>query len=204
MRRPPIHASATAPRAAAASALALALALAVAPLAGCGDRNLVLNVDVLSFMSASQTAASVGPLPAMPGGVHVPESPLVDALEVNLLEGLTSAVSVRDVAVRLAAEFADSTGAGAETLRVYVSDPGVDPRTTIPVFSVPVALTPGRCDTVRASLQGDPRVAELFTRRRMKLTVTTALRGPTSGADLNARVRLLGLDATVIAGRKGI
>ena len=187
-----------------AAATLAALALVLTAVAGCGDRNLVLNVDVLSFMSPSQTEARFGPVPAVPGGAHLPESPLVDALEVNLLEGLSSAVGVRDVSVVLAAEFADSTGAGAETLRVYVSDPAVDPRTTAPVFSVPVVLAPGRRDTVHARLDGDPRVAELFTRRRMKLTITTALRGPESGEDLRARVRLLGLDATVIAGRKGI
>ena len=45
-------------------------------------------------------------------------------------------------------------------------------------------------------------MAELFTGKRMRLTLTNALRGPDAGADLNGRLRVHALDAVLIAGRK--
>ena len=49
----------------AAPALLAALALgAVLVLAGCGDKNLILTVDILSFLSPAETSGHYGPIPA--------------------------------------------------------------------------------------------------------------------------------------------
>ena len=44
-------------------------AVTLALLAGCGDRNLVIAIDVLSYLDPSLTQFAFGPLPAAPGGI---------------------------------------------------------------------------------------------------------------------------------------
>ena len=173
-------------------------------LAGCGDRNLVLNVDVKSFLAESQSKAAIGPVPPLAGGLFLGEQPMVDDVTINLLQGVSGMVAVHDVSVRIRTAFHDSTGGGSDTLKVYVSDENTDPMSTAPALVQAVTFTPGMSDTVESTLSGDPRIAEIFTKHRMRLSVTTALRGPAAGAPLNGRFEVLKLDAVVVAGRKGM
>ena len=59
---------------------------AAALLAGCGDRHLVLRVDVLSFIVPADRQRDFGPVPAVPGGVATGEVALVDNADVSLLQ----------------------------------------------------------------------------------------------------------------------
>lgn len=175
--------------------------LALALVAGCGDHALVLNVDLLSYLDASATHQRFGPVPVVPGGLATGEQELVSDLDVNLVDGLGDVAEVQTVTVAFAAVLRDSTGAGSDTLRLYLSDPSVSPRSTPPAFEVAVPLVPGQLDTVATDFTGDPRVAALFAQRRFRLTLTTSLRGPDSGAPLNGEVWLKSIDAVVIARR---
>jgi len=184
--------------------LPTALALVAALLAGCGDRNMVVNVDVLSFIDPSLTRVAFGPVPAVPGGLYTGETALLQNAEVHMIQKPNSLAKVQSVALTIAAVVADSTGSGSDTLRVYMSDSATDPLTTPAVATLPVDLVDGQSDTLNVSVAGDQRVADLFDGTDLRLTVTTALRGPASGAPLNGRVQLSTLRATVIAGRKGL
>ena len=179
-----------------------ALLAALAVMAGCGDRRLVLKVDVLSYMSPSQTQAAFGPVPAFPGGIASGEQPLVDDAQINMFQGLTDVTDIQRVSIAMSAVVMDSTGSGVDTLRVYASDPATSPMSTAPILMAPFALVAGVTDTVEVVLDGDQRINDLFAGKKMRLSVTTSLRGPSSGADLNGRIRIRALDAVVIAGRK--
>jgi len=168
-------------------------------LAGCGDRNLILKVDVLSYMQPSQTRVAFGPIPAVPGGFSTGEVALIDDQHINLLAGMGDVVSIDAVTLSLAAMSQDSTGSGADTLRVYLSDEATDPRTTIPVISQAIVFQPGVTDTTRVTVDGDSRVTQLFAGKKVRLTATTSLRGPASGPALNGRLQLIALDAVVVA-----
>ena len=72
----------------------LLLAAAAILLAGCGDRNLVLRVDVLSFIDPGSRQQSFGPI--SPGG-STGEIALVDNQEINLLAGLGDATGLEAV-----------------------------------------------------------------------------------------------------------
>ncbi len=181
----------------------LALALA-ALLAGCGDRNLVLSVDILSFLSPSQTQSTIGPMPGVPGGAATGEIPLVDDQQIQLFEGLGDASEVKAVTVTARIESADSTGSGTDTLRVYLTSSADPPTSQPPVLTAVVAMTPGVTDTVTAVLDGSPALADLFTRKLVRLSITNSVRGPDVGETLNARTRLIELQAVVIAGRKPV
>jgi hypothetical protein len=179
-------------------------AVAALALAGCGAHNLVLKVDVLSYLDPALRAVAFGPVPAAPGGLASGEVPLVDDEAINLLGGLNGVAEVRTVSIALSAIVRDSTGTGSDTLRIYASDEDTPPRSTPPVVAVVVALVPGVTDTIDVTVPADARVADLFVQRRMRLSVTTSLRGPESGDPLNGRVVLRTLDAIVIAGRKAL
>lgn len=180
---------------------AVSALLALALVAGCGDRALVMHVDLLSYLDDAQTRQRFGPVPVVPGGLVTGEQELVSDLEVNLVDGLGDVAEVQTVTVSFAAVLRDSTGSGSDTLRLYLSEPSVAPRSTPPAFEVAVPLVPGRTDTVRTDFTGDPRVAALFAQRRFRLTLTTSLRGPDTGDPLNGEVALTSIDAVVIAKR---
>jgi len=181
----------------------LLLATAAGMLAGCGDRNLVLKVDVLSFASPASRAKDFGPIPAIPGGFATGEIPVVDDQHVSLLQGLSDAVNIKSVTLSFGALAIDFDGAGEDTVRIYMSGELTDPRTTVPVLTQAITLTPGQTDTLSAVLGDDPRVIQLFKDKLLRLSVTTALRGPSSGNDLSGRLQFTAIDGVVIAGSKG-
>lgn len=176
-------------------------AIALAALAGCGDRRLVLDVDVLSYIDPAYTSATFGPVIAVPGGLAPGEQAVVSNQSVNLLEGLPDAIEIESVSFSLGAVFVDSTGSGSDTLRVYLAGPNDDPLSAPPVIEQAVTLTAGATDTLALNVDGDARVRSLFQDRSMRLTFTTSLRGPDSGASLTGRYALTRLHATVIGGR---
>jgi hypothetical protein len=182
----------------------LVIAVAALALAGCGDHNLVLKVDVLSYLDPALRATAFGPVPAMSPALVSGEQALVDDETINLLEGLSDVADVQSVSFVLSAFAHDSTGSGADTLRFYVSDANTHPLATTPIVEVAVNLVAGRDTTLDLTVPGDSRVAQLFVQRGMRLSVTTSLRGPESGDPLNGRVELRTIEAIVIAGRKAL
>jgi len=179
----------------------LSIAALAVLLAGCGDRRLLLGVDALSFTSPQDRVYAFGPVPALPVPVQTGEVPVLDDMRVNLFSGSGDVVNVEEATLTLSADVADSTGDGLDTLRVYMSDPNTDPRTTVPVVVAPVALLPGQHTPLHAVVGGDPRVTSLFTQSQMRVTVTTSLQGPASGQPLNGAVTLTALRADVVASR---
>jgi hypothetical protein len=194
------------------------LALA-ALLAGCGSHSLTLHVDVHSFLSPADVETSIQPhVPPTPApGAWLSENsfpPLVDDKHIQLVSGASDMADVRSVTFRIAVESADSTGAGADTLRIYLSGPNQAPRPGVPVvvvpldFSPPVSPSRASIDTVSIVIDQPQAVAQLFTGDEIRLSVTNAVRGPVGvpgvDPDLSGRIRLLQLDATVVAGRKGM
>jgi hypothetical protein len=181
----------------------LLLTAAAVMLAGCGDRNLVVKVDVLSFIDPASRGADFGPIPTLPGGFWTGEIPLIDDQHVSMLQGLKDAATIKTVSVNFGALLIDYDGAGEDTIRVYMSDEATAPRTLPPVLSLGMIMSPGVTDTLRALIGDDPRVTALFAGKQMRVSVTTSLRGPLLGNSLSGRFQLTGIDAVVIAGAKG-
>lgn len=177
-------------------------AVALVMLAGCGMHDLVLRVDLLSFSPELQSAFVLPPVPAAPGGLATGELTLVDDETVNLVEGLSDAVSPREVSLRLRSIADATSGSGTDTLRVYMSDSGTAPRSTPPVLTQVLAFAAGVPDTVTSDIGQDPRLTALFTQKQLRLSITRSARGPSSGAPLAGRITIIQFDAVVVAGRK--
>ena len=174
-------------------------------LAGCGDRHLVLKVDVLSYLDPTLTHAEFGPIPAIPGGLSTGEQQLVKDAQINLVDGTTNPADAQSISISMTTIATDSTGSGADTLRLYVSDTNTDPLTTPPVAVLPMMLEPGVTDTAHVDLGSDQRVADLFASKKLRITLTNSLRGPddaVSSEPLNAKVAITEIEAVMVAGRK--
>ena len=112
--------------------------------AGCGDRSLILTVDVLSFLSTSDVSQSY----SVPGGLPSTTMDVVSE-SLNLLPGVEDVTEVASASLKIGASFDNQTGNASGTLLIYIA-PGdsTDPFTTTPIASIPVTLTPGNVTNV--------------------------------------------------------
>lgn len=178
--------------------------LVAALCAGCGDRSVILKVDLASHLDAAARDVSPPPVPVVvPDGLWTGRQALVDDQHVNMLGGMGDAVDVRDVQLTMTTIASATTGSGVDTLRVFVSDEATHPLTTSPVIVQFLSFTAGTPDTVVTNLVDNTRMTALFAQKALRLTITTSLRGPGSGTDpLVCNLKIHSLDAVVVAGRK--
>jgi hypothetical protein len=202
------------------SALAIVPLLAGAAfLAGCGDRHLILSVDVLSFFGPNQAQIAIEPNlpPTPPPGVWIPEGTfpkLVDDQSIQLFSGADNVADVKSVTVHMTVIAVDSSGAGADTLRFYMSGPSQAPFPGNPIMTIPLKFTPPvlpamvSIDTADVEVEQPTTVGQLVTGNRVRVTVTNSVRGPagTPGIDppLAGRIQMTRIVVTVIAGRKSL
>jgi len=113
-------------------------------LSGCGDRSLILTVDVLSFLSPSDVSQGY----SVPGGM--PSTTMDVASEsVNLLPGVEDVTEVASATLKIGASFDNQTGTASGTLLIYIATAdSTDPFTTTPIASLPVSITPGNVTNV--------------------------------------------------------
>jgi hypothetical protein len=174
--------------------LAFVFALGLAA-AGCGDKALILRVDLLSFLTASETSAHYGPIP---GGLS--DSVVVTpSRAINLLPGIKDITSVSDVSIDAAGAFANTTGSGTGTAKIFVSAEGTDPFTTdtTPIV-LPFTLSPATTDTVSVTIAGDSQLADLFLGDKAQLGIRLTLNSAV-GPALEGDFRLITLRAVVTA-----
>ena len=158
---------------------ALVLAGLLFGLSGCGDHSLILNVDILSFLSSSETSGHYGPIP---GGVT--DSVTIVSRSLDLLPGVNDITNVTDVRI---------------TARIYVSAAGTDPFTADTTRVVlPVTLAPGVTDTVSVTVAGDTELAGLFLGDEAELGIRIAF-AAAPGGPLEGDFRLVTLQAVVTA-----
>jgi hypothetical protein len=181
-------------------ALAL-IAAAVLVLPGCGDRHLVIKVDVLSYLDDAQRHVSVAALP--PGTLPAPV-PVVPDVGINLLEGLGDVAEIQSVTLSFGAQVSAGSGSGTGLLRLYLSGEDTDPLTTSPVVDVPIAFAAGAPAVASADVACAPAVAQLFATRRLRLAVVVDSATVAPPGATGVTVTLQRLDAVVIARRKGL
>lgn len=125
---------------------AVAAALAFA---GCGDNEVLVNVDILSFIDADQQS---GDYAAPPGLVMPPLA--IEPQAITLPEGLAGAIDMTRLELSFSMDFAGDaqSGEGLAEIRLYIapSDSGLvgsDVYQTEPVYTGVVALGTGTTTT---------------------------------------------------------
>ena len=176
----------------------IVIAVAALALAGCGNRNLVLKVDVLSYLDASQKSFNVPVVPAI--GVKG-EIPVVD-MPISLIEGLDEAAEVKSVALSLGGRVTVAGGAGSGRFKIYLNEVGTTAPPTL-VMDVPVTFSAGHPAIINTTTDGGPEVARLFTQKNLQLEVVLGDVWITSTVT-DMVVTFTKLEAIVIAGRKAL
>jgi len=145
--------------------LIIALLLAIGSvLVGCGDRRLVLKVDVFSFLETDETHLVYGPVPP---GASARLSMSQDT-NVNLLSGVGGVVDVERLEFSVRGIFDNHMGSGRGTISVFFSQPGGAP---VDSLDFPIDLAAGRIDTLETSVVGSEGLARLFSQETLELTM---------------------------------
>lgn len=172
----------------------LPLALAAA---GCGDRALVLTVNLLSFLDPSERTQPYGPIPAN----VVADFGVADE-QVNLLEGLGDAVDAESASLRVRARFENATGSATGTIRIYVAAADTaDPQIVPPIAVLPVTLAPAETTVVAAEVPSSPQLADALTRSSARIAVRISLDTTGSPAPLQGVETIEELVAIVVTKR---
>jgi len=152
----------------------IALLLALPLCAGCGNRSLILTVDILSFMDSSSRTLAYGPIPL---GFPV-DTVDVFSDSLNLLQGVGDVTQVASASLKIGAQFDNATGAADARFLVYISSAdSTDPFTTTPVADIPVQLFPGQITTVNTEIASSPALADALTHDKAKVGVQLIFSG---------------------------
>lgn len=142
-------------------------------LAGCGNRNLILTVDILSFLDpASKTV-----------NYDVPAIFPNDTIEVfsdslNLLQGVGDVTRAVAASLDIAASFDNTSGAATGSILIYIAAAdSSSPFTTTPIADVPFQLLPGQVTNVSTHVDASASLAEALTHDKAQVGVRVIFNG---------------------------
>ena len=168
------------------------LVLLLPLLVGCGNRNLVLTVNILSFMDPGTRTVNY----------LVPVSIPSDTVEVfsdslNLLQGVSDVTQSVAASLDIAASFDNATGAATGNLLIYfaAADAG-SPFTTTPIANVPFQLFPATVTNVSTHIDTSPALAEVLSHDRAQVGLRVVFNG--TAFPIQGTETLTQLTATVI------
>lgn len=152
----------------------IALLLALPLSAGCGNRSLILTVDILSFMDTSSRSVAYGPIPS---GFPV-DTVEVFSDSLSLLQGVGDVTQVVSASLKVGALFDNASGSADGRFLVYISSAdSTDPFTTTPIADIPVQLLPGQITTVSTEIASSPAIADALTHDKAKVGVQLIFSG---------------------------
>ncbi len=154
-------------------------------LAGCGNRNLILTVDILSFMDPSTRVVNYN--------VPVLASDTVEVFSdsLNLLQGVSDVTRAVAASLDIAASF--DTG---DFLIYFAAADSANPFTTTPIANIPFQLFPATVTNVSTHIDASPALAEVLTHDKAKVGVRVVFN--VTGVPLQGTETLTQLTATVI------
>jgi hypothetical protein len=138
-------------------ALALAALLGV----GCGKNRVLLNVDALSFMDASQAQQPYTAPALLPFSVRLP------AVPINLVEGFADFGTAQAASLDIGMLYDNQTGQGQSHFTVYFGDDASTVYTTPPVAALDTDLQPAVVTPGSIKIDMDQRVLALFTAKHL-------------------------------------
>jgi hypothetical protein len=162
---------------------------------GCGDKSLILTIDLLSFIDPALVTTPYGPI--------APDTPTttVDFINenVNLLEGIEDATRVASAKITVAAEIVNETGNASGRLVVHIDSAGTDdPLAGEPIIDIPVNLRPGQTTTVRDEVKTTPELIDVLTQSAARIAVRFTFNTIGSAAAVEGNATLTQLLAVVV------
>jgi len=142
-------------------------------LAGCGNRNLILTVDILSFLDPASKVVNYNiPVPIPSDTVDV----FSDSL--SLLQGVSDVTRAVAASLDIAASFDNTSGAATGNLLLYIaSADSSNPFTTTPIADVPFQLLPGQVTNVSTHVDASASLAEALTHDKAEVGLRVIFNG---------------------------
>jgi len=170
--------------------------IAMLPLlaAGCGDRSLILTVDVLSFLDPADVSQNYGPIP---GGL--PTTTVDVASEtVSLLPGVQDVTDVASASLQIGASFDNATGSASVHLLIHItSADSADVFSSVPIADVPLSLTPATITNVSTEITSNA-LAQALVQDKVKIGLRISFDTTGSVAPVQGTETITKLLATVI------
>jgi len=159
---------------------------------GCGNRNLILTVDILSFLDPASKVVNYNiPVPIPSDTVEV----FSDSL--SLLQGVSDVTRAVAASLDIAASFDNTSGAATGNLLIYIAAAdSSNPFTTTPIADVPFTLLAGQITNISTHVDASASLAEALTHDKAEVGLRVVFNGtsfPVQGTE-----RLTQLLATVI------
>jgi hypothetical protein len=168
------------------------IALLLPLLVGCGNRNLILTIDILSFMDPGSRTVNYGPIPLTPS-----DTVEVFSDSLNLLQGVSDVTRVMSASLDVAASFDNTSGAATGDVLIYfAAADSADPFTTTPIADIPFQLFAGQITNVSTHIEASPALAEVLTHDRAKVGLRIIING--TSFPIQGTETLTKLTATVI------
>jgi hypothetical protein len=179
--------------------LPFAFALALGFLAaGCGDRSLILTVNILSFLTPSETSAPY----SVPGGLPSATFDIADQ-SVNLLQGVDDVTDIASATLDIGASFDNTTGTATGTLLFYAVPDSSSPFASTPIASIPITLAPGTITNVSTQVTSDALAQALVSdRARIGIRVSLDTSATSIGQFVAGTETITQLVATVVTKKK--
>jgi hypothetical protein len=161
----------------------------------CGEKDLILTVDLLSYVGPEYISTEYGPVPP---GTPATVFELIQ-VEADLLQGVDGATQVKSATLQVGADFVNESGSAAGSLAVFIAsanDP--EPFSTTPVADIPVTLQPGHTTTVSEVIPSTPELLEVLTTDEAWFAVRLTYNTEGSAEDLRGVVTLTELTAVLV------
>jgi hypothetical protein len=166
--------------------------------AGCGDRSLILTVDVLSFLDPADVTQAYGPIPAGLPNTSVD----VVSQEVSLLPGIQDVTEVSTAKLEIGASFDNTTGSASAHVQVFItSADSADVFSTTPIADVPLTLTPANVTNVATEVTS-VALAQALVEPKVKIGLRITFNTIGSLAPVQGTESITLLRATVITKKK--
>lgn len=175
------------------------LALIPLVLAGCGDRSLILTVDVLSFLDPADVSGPYGPIP---GGLPLTTVDLASQ-EANLLPGIQDVTEVSSAKLDVGVSFDNQTGSADAHFQIFItSADSADVFSGTPIADIPVTLTPSNVTNVATEISST-ELAQALVQDKAKIGVRATFDTTPSGVTpVQGTETITLLRATVITKKK--
>jgi hypothetical protein len=172
-----------------------ALLLPILLCTSCGDKDLILTVDLLSYVDPAYISTEYGPIsPGTPTTV-------IDLIEVeaNLLSGVDDATELKSATLKVGADFVNETGSATGSLKIFIASADTpEPFSTTPVADVEVTLQPSHTTTISEEIPITPELLDVLTSDEAWFAVRLSYNTEGSPGDLQGVVTLTELTAVLV------
>lgn len=174
--------------------------LVLLSLAACEGGDIILNLDVYSFLEPEDLESDYqATLPAT--GIWIPLVGIIPPREINLIDGLGGITVPVEGVLQVEGEFENISGTASARLELHLAASSVDAVASLsPALRIPIDLQPNTTHQFAESVDLDQAMLQLFTNNSIwvRADVWAMIPAGPLTVDLDGTARLTGLRIRVL------